>query len=114
MNKTSYLLVMLRELTGVFIAAFLIFYIVQLSHLAQGTEPYKAFLGERASAGWILFHVIVLIAALYHSITWFNLTPKVMAFHLGEEKVPPGLIIGPHFAAWIVISGFILWIVMGS
>jgi fumarate reductase subunit C len=105
---------MLRELTSVFVAAFLVFYLVQLSQLAQGTEAYAAFLGRRSSFGWILFHILVLIAALYHSVTWFNLTAKVMVVHRGEEKIPPVLIAGPQYAAWLVISVVIAWIVLRS
>ena len=114
LNKRNYLLFMLRELTSVFVAAFLVFYLVQLAHLAQGTESYAAFLEHRASFGWIFFHLLALVAALYHSVTWFNLTPKVMVVHRGEEKIPPVFITGPHYAAWLAISVVILWIVLRS
>ncbi|HJY83081.1 MAG TPA: fumarate reductase subunit C [Candidatus Binatia bacterium] len=114
LHKRNYLLFMLRELTVVFVAAFLIFYLVQLSHLAKGPESYAAFLGQRSSFGWILFQILALIAALYHSVTWFNLTPKVMVVHRGEEKISPVLIAGPHYAAWLAISVVILWIVLRS
>ena len=114
LNKPAYQLFMLRELTSVFVAAFLVFYLVQLAHLAQGTESYAAFLRQRSSFGWILFHILALVAALYHSVTWFNLTPKVMVVHRGEEKIPPVLITGPHYAAWLAISVVILWIVLRS
>jgi fumarate reductase subunit C len=112
LSKSNYVLFMLRELTSVFVAAFLVFYLAQLSHLEEGTEAYTAFLGQRSSFGWILFHIVALIAALYHSVTWFNLTPKVMVVHRGEEKVPPAFIAGPHYAAWVVISVVILWIAL--
>lgn len=114
MNRSNYVLFMLRELTSVFVWAFLIVYLVQLSHLARGTEAYTAFLGRHASFGWILLAVLALVAALYHSITWFNLTPKVMVVHRGEEKVPPALIAGPHYAAWLAVSVVIAWIVLRS
>jgi len=114
LSKSSYLLFMLRELTSIFVWAFLIYYLVQLSHLAKGTEKYTAFLERHASFGWILFAVLALVAALYHSITWFNLTPKVLVVRKGEEKIPPALIAGPHYAAWLAISAVIAWIVLRS
>ena len=114
LNKRNYLLFMLRELTSVFVAAFLVFYLVQLAHLAQGTESYAAFLEHRASFGWIFFHLLALVAALYHSITWFNLTPKVMVMRRGEERVPPVFIAGSNYVAWLAISVVILWIVLRS
>jgi fumarate reductase subunit C len=113
-SRTNYVLFMLRELTSVFVAAFLVFYLVQLSHLAKGTEAYRTFLERRVSFGWLLFHGLAFVAALYHSITWFNLTPKVMVMRRGEEKVSPALIAGPHYVAWLAISVVILWIVLRS
>jgi fumarate reductase subunit C len=114
LNKRNYLLFMLRELTVVFIAAFLVLYLVQLSHLAKGPESYAAFLRQRSSFGWILFHILALIAALYHSITWFNLLPQVMVVRRGEERVPPVLIAGSNYIAWLAISVVIAWIVLRS
>ena len=114
LNKRNYLLFMLRELTVIFIAAFLVLYLVQLARLAQGAETYAAFLRQRSSFGWILFHILALIAALYHSITWFNLLPQVMVVHRGEERVPPVFIAGSNYVAWLVISVVIVWIVLRS
>ena len=114
LSKRNYVLFMLRELTSVFIAAFLIVYLIQLAQLAQGTEAYTAFLDRLASPGWIVFHLLVLVAALYHSITSFNLTPKLVVVPLGEERVPPVFIAGSGYIAWLVISAVIVWIVVGS
>ena len=114
LSRRSYLLFMLRELTSVFIAAFLILYLVQLWQLARGEDAYTAFLERLASPGWIIFSLLVLVAALYHSITWFNVTPKALVIRMGEERVPPLVIAGSHYAAWLVISVAIMWIVLGS
>ena len=111
-KKTSYTLFVLRELTSVFIWAFLLFYLVQLSHLAQGTDAYLAFRDQRASFGWILFHIVALIAAVYHTVTFFNVSPQAIVVRMGEDKVPPAFIVGPQYAAWLGISFVIAWIVL--
>jgi fumarate reductase subunit C len=46
--------------------------------------------------------------AAYHSVTWFNLTPKALPVQLGEEFVPGWVIAGAHFAGWAVLSFIIL------
>jgi len=112
LNKRNYLLFMLRELTSVFIAAFLVLYLVQLAQLARGAEAYTAFLQRLASPGWIIFHLVALAAALYHSITWFNLLPQVMVMRRGEERVPPVFIAGSNYLAWVAISVVIVWLVL--
>ncbi len=114
LSKPNYVLFMLRELTSVLIAAFLIVYLIQLAQLAQGAEAYTTFVERLASPGWIIFHLLVLIAALYHSITWFNLTPQVIIVRRGEERVPPVVIAGSHYVAWLAVSVVIMWIVLRS
>ncbi len=47
---------------------------------------------------------------LYHSITWFNLTPKVFVLWRGEERVSPILIAGANYVAWIIASAAVLWV----
>ena len=114
LGKRNYVLFMLRELTSVFIAVFLVVFLVQLAELAQGPEAYAAAAAWLASPGWIVFHLLVLAAALYHSITWFNLTPQVIIVRRGEERVPPVVIAGSHYLAWLVVSVVILLIVLRS
>jgi len=114
MGKPNYTLFMFRELTAVFVWLYLIFYLYQLSQLGKDAGTYTTFLDRRASFPWILFHLMALVAAIYHSVTWFNLTPKVIVVRRGEEKVPDGLIVGPHYAGWIGLSLAIIFIALWS
>jgi fumarate reductase subunit C len=52
--------------------------------------------------------VATLAFATYHSITWFNLTPKALPLQVGEGFVPDWVIAGAHFAGWAVVSFVIL------
>jgi len=52
--------------------------------------------------------VLALIFSVYHSVTWFNLTPKALPLQRGETFVPDGAISGAHFAAWAVLSLVVL------
>jgi fumarate reductase subunit C len=113
MSNPRYKLFMMREATAIFIGAFLLVFLVFLANLAKGPEAYQAFVQRLSSPLWIVFHVIVLAMAMYHSITWFNLTPKAVVLRMGEEKVSPALLIGPNYAGWLGISLLILWIVLG-
>jgi fumarate reductase subunit C len=56
----------------------------------------------------IAFHVATLAFATYHSITWFNLTPKALPLQVGEQFVPDWVIAGAHYAAWAALSVAIL------
>jgi fumarate reductase subunit C len=112
--KTNYILFMCREATAVLVWLYLVFYLCQLSQLGQDAGTYTTFLASRGSFPWMLFHMVALVAAIYHSATWFNLTPKVIVVRRGEEKVPDGLIVGPHYAGWIGLSLAIIFIALWS
>ncbi|MBI2555627.1 MAG: fumarate reductase subunit C, partial [Candidatus Rokubacteria bacterium] len=77
--------------------------------LRQGPEAYAAFLAKLRSPGWIAFHLVALAFALYHSITWFNLTAVVQVVRLGERQVPPRLVAAANFLLWGVVSLVILF-----
>ena len=61
----------------------------------------------------VIAHGLALAAAVFHSITWFNLTPQVMPIRIGEGQVPGAVVaIGAGYLPWLIVSGVILWGVM--
>jgi len=80
-----------------------------LKQLAEGPAAWAAFLECLKSPASIVFHVVALGFALYHSVTWFNLTPKALPLQMGEEFVPDGVIAGAHFAGWAAVSLAVLY-----
>lgn len=112
LRRGSYVFFMLRELTSVFIAAYLVLFLVMIHRFYQGQAAYESFLESLKSPLAIIFHVVALAFALFHTCTWFNLTPKALVVRLGEERVPPAAIIVPNYLAWIVISVIVGWFVL--
>lgn len=108
LRKPSYFLFMLRELSSVFIAIFLIVFLTQIYQLTQGPEPYVAFSQKLSSPGWVIFHVVALLFAIYHSITWFQSTAVVLPLRLGGREIAPAVITAFNIGAWIAISLVIL------
>jgi len=108
LKKPAYLLFMLRELSSVFIAIFLVVFLIQLSQLSDGPEAYVAFARKLSSPAWIVFHIVALLFALLHSATWFQSTAVVMPLRLGEREVPRALVFAATIGAWIAVSAVIL------
>jgi fumarate reductase subunit C len=104
LRKKSYFLFMLRELSSVFIALFLLVYLYQIYQLTRGPEAYVAFSRRLSSPGWIFFNLIALLFAVYHSVTWFQSTAVVLPVRLGERLVPRQIVTALHIGAWIVVS----------
>ena len=105
-----YLRYMTREFSCLFIGAWTLLMVWGIKQLAEGPQAWAGFLELLKSPASIAFHVVALGFALYHSYTWFNLTPKALPLQIGEEFVPDGAISGAHFAAWAVLSAAVLYI----
>jgi len=103
-----YLRYMAREVTCIFIGAYAVLLLFALARLAEGREAYEAFLGALASPAGIAFQSVVLAFALYHTVSWFNVTPKAMPIQRGEEFLPGPIIVGAHYAGWIAFSIVVL------
>ena len=114
LRRSPYLLFMLREISSVFVAAYVVLFLVMIQRVSQGQAAYEEFLVGLQSPSAILFHVVALAFALLHTITWFQLTPKAIAVWRGEERMPAAMLIVPNYVAWFVISGVIAWIVLGG
>jgi fumarate reductase subunit C len=104
-----YVRYMVREFSCLFIGGWTLTMVWGLQQLAEGPAAWAAFLECLKSPASIAFQVVALGFALYHSITWFNLTPKALPLQLGEEFVPDGVIAGAHFAGWAVVSLAVLY-----
>ncbi len=111
LQQPRYMRYMAREVTCIFIGAYTFLLIVGLKRLAEGPDAFQRFLDALHSPLGVLFSLATLVAAVYHSTSWFNVTPQAMPIQRGEEFVPGNIIVGAHYGAWAVISLIIL--VMG-
>ena len=105
-----YLRYMAREFSCLFIGGWTLLMVWGLKHLAEGPAAWAVFLEVLRTPEIIVFHVLALGFAVYHSITWFNLTPKALPLQRGEEFVADAAISGAHFAAWAALSLAVLYL----
>ena len=110
LRKRNYMLFMLREFTSVFIAAYLVVLMIALFRMGQGGQPAAEFAEAMQSPGWIVFHVVALIFAVYHSVTWFISSAVVLSVRLGTREAPRWLVAGGHIGAWLVVSAVVLYL----
>ncbi len=110
LRKRSYTLFMLREATAVFVAGYSVFLIGLVWRATQGRQPFQEFMEGLYSPASMVLHLLALAMAIYHTVTWFQLLPRVIPLRRGEEKVSPGLIVGANLVAWLAISGVVAWL----
>nr|MBS0022079.1 fumarate reductase subunit C [Gammaproteobacteria bacterium] len=109
-RQGRYMRYMGREVTCIFVGAYALFLLVAIKRLSEGRAAYEAFLEGLSSPAGILFQVVTLIFVLYHATSWFNLTPKAMPVQRGEQFLPGGVIVGAHYAGWVVVSLVVLFL----
>ncbi|MBS1217557.1 MAG: fumarate reductase subunit [Proteobacteria bacterium] len=110
LRQPRYMRYMAREVTCLFIGAYAVVLLVALQRLAEGRQAYEAFLQALASPVSMVFHLVVLVFALYHTTSWFNVTPKAMPIQAGEDFLPGAIIVGAHYAAWLIVSVALLFL----
>jgi fumarate reductase subunit C len=103
-----YVRYMVREFSCLFIGGWTVLMVWGLKQLSEGPAAWAAFLELMRSPASIVFQLLTLAFATYHSVTWFNLTPKALPLQVGEGFVPDWVIAGAHFAAWAALSLIIL------
>jgi succinate dehydrogenase subunit C len=108
LTNRSYFLFMLRELSSVFIAVFLVVYLCQIYQLSKGPDAYVAFTQKLSSPGWLLFHLVALLFALYHSFTWFQSSAVVLPLRIGERLISRPIVTTLHVGAWVMVSLIVL------
>lgn len=108
LQKRSYFLFMVREFSSLFIALFLVVYLIQLYKLAESPAAYQEFVSRLASPGWLFFHLVALLFAVYHTVTWFQSSAVVLPLRVGERVVPRRTVVLLHLAAWAIVSLVIL------
>ena len=92
-------------------ALFAVSYLVGLYRLSQGEAQYTAYLESLQTPFAGLSFVVILVFALYHTVTWFSLTPIVMVIRLGTRVIPPQLVLLTNYLVWLILSGILFCLV---
>ena len=113
LKRKPYILFMIREITSIFVAGYCVFLLLLIFKLGQGANPYETFIANLKSPLSIGLHLISLSFVLYHTITWFNLTPKILVLYKGEDRVSQSLVASVFYIVWVIVSVIITWLLLG-
>lgn len=114
LQRRTYLLFILRELSSVFVAWFVVFLLLIARAVGQGEQEYQRFLDWAGNPWVVLLNVVALAFVLLHAVTWLNLTPKAMVVRLAGRRVPGSWIAASAYATWVIASAVVAWLVVGS
>jgi fumarate reductase subunit C len=112
LGRWPYLKFILRELSSVFVAFFVVVTLLQIRALGQGPMEYAAFQQWLRSPLILAINAVSFLFVLFHTVTWFNLAPKAMAVRMGGKRLPDLMIAAPNYIGWVVVSAVVAWIVL--
>jgi fumarate reductase subunit C len=96
---------MAREATAIFVVIYAAILLAGVVRLAQGKSAFESWVGFLRSEPAIVLHVVLLVAFLYHTYTWFSIMPKTMPpIVVAGKKLSAGAITGLGLAAAAVLS----------
>lgn len=112
LTRWVYLKFILREMSSVFVAWTVVLTLLQVRALSRGPAEYAEFQSWLQSPLLLAINTISLFFVVFHAVTWFNLAAKAMVIRVGGRRVPNLAISAPNYAAWLVASGVIAWILL--
>ncbi|MEX2488604.1 MAG: hypothetical protein WD356_03680 [Pseudomonadales bacterium] len=111
LKNPFYIRYMVREATSVFVAVYAFILLVGLASLGKGEAAWNLWLSSLTNPAAVFFHLLAMAAALYHTVTWFKVSPKVAPpLFVGNNRVPDKLITGVQYviAAVVYLSIFVV------
>jgi fumarate reductase subunit C len=110
-RKRSYFMFVMRELSSIFIAWFVLYLLLFVRAVGRGETAYEDFLDTAASPWLVAVNVVAFAFVLLHTATWFLLTPQALALRVRGRRVPGLVIIGAQYVGLAAVSAFVLWLV---
>ena len=112
LGRWPYVKFILRELSSIFVAWFVIYLLLLVHAVSGGALAYQRFLEWSGTTVILTLNVTTLFFVVFHALTWFALAPQAMVVHAGKKRVPPVLIAASNYAAWLVASAFVAWLLL--
>ena len=114
LGRGSYLVFILRELSSIFVAWFVVYLLMLIAAVAGGDARYQDFIAWSATPLVLASNVVTFLFVVFHAVTWFNLAPKAMVVKVGATEVPGFLIAASNYAAWAAASVLVGWVLLGG
>ena len=111
-RRRSYAIFMLRELSSLFVALFVVELLLLVRAVADGPSAYQGFLDAMANPAVIVVNGVALAFVLLHAVTFANLTPRAMVVRMRGRTVPPRAILAGVYIGWLLVTVFLAWLVV--
>jgi len=112
LEKRSYFAFVLREGSCLFVAWFVVYLLLLIRRVLMGDAAYQEFLAWSARPPVLLLNIVSFLFLILHAVTFFDAAPRALVVHVGARRVPERLIALSHYAAWVVASALVFWLLL--
>ena len=112
LRHSAYARFIARELTSVAVAYAALLLLIEFFAVGAGPEAFARFSAWLHSPFAVVLHGLLLVALLFHSVTWLNLAPRALVLRVAGRRVPDSIVLLGHYAAWIAASGLLAWVLL--
>ena len=114
LGRRSYFTFILRELSSIFIAWFVVYVLLLVHAVSQGDVAYRQFFEWSRAPTVLALNLVTLFFVVFHAVTWFNLAPQAMAVRVRGQRIPGWWIAAANYGAWALASAFVAWLFVGA
>ena len=114
LGNWSYFMFVLREASCLFVAWFVVYLLALIRAVLQGEAAYERFLALSTRPWMLALNLVSFLFIMLHAVTFFDAAPRALVVHAGKTRVPGSLVGAGHYAAWLVVSVFLFWLLRGT
>ncbi|HUF28192.1 MAG TPA: hypothetical protein VMM18_14545 [Gemmatimonadaceae bacterium] len=111
-SRRAYLSFILRELSSIFVAWFVVYLLLLVHAVSQGEPSYQQFLVWSARPLVLLLNAVTFGFVVFHAFTWFKLAPQAMVVKVRGRRVPPLWITASNFLALVAASALVIGLLL--
>ena len=113
LKKLPYVKFIVREMTSIAVAYAAVFLLAVFWVLSRGETAWEQFVTRLQSPVVVVFHALMFLPLLIHSVTWLNLAPRALVVRVGDTRVPDAAVLVGHYGAWLVGTAVVIWYLLG-
>jgi fumarate reductase subunit C len=114
LERKGYIAFILRELSSIFVAWFVVYLLLLVRAVSRGESNYHEFMSWSAHPWTLLLNLVSLLFVVFHSITWFKLAPQATVVHFQRKRLPGTWIAAANYLAWALVSALVAWVLIGG
>ena len=114
LEKASYFKFIVRELSCIFVAWFVVYLLLLVRAVSQGDAAYQQVLAWSATPLLLVVNVVSLLSVAFHAVTFFAAAPQAMVVKLGPKTVRGSMVLAGHYAGWVGVSAVVCWLLLGA